>query len=69
MTHESSPDNNLLGIQIHPPTPLTEYYDTCEEIPKIFVTDRTENTNVEVETLVGDRMQGCDVASEIQEVE
>ncbi|KAI8013611.1 hypothetical protein LOK49_LG05G03780 [Camellia lanceoleosa] len=59
------PDNNLLDIQIHPPTPLIEYNDKCEEIPKIYVGDRTENANVEVETSVDDRKQRCDVASEI----
>ncbi|GMP68416.1 hypothetical protein CsSME_00028043 [Camellia sinensis var. sinensis] len=69
MAHESSPDNDLLDIQIHSPTPLTEYHDTCEEIPEISVSDRTENANVEVETSAGDKEQRCDVASEIEIVE
>ncbi|THF97010.1 hypothetical protein TEA_029732 [Camellia sinensis var. sinensis] len=54
MTYESSLDNDLLDIQIHPPTPLTKYHDTCEEIPEISMSDRTENANVEVETSTGD---------------
>ncbi|GMP68431.1 hypothetical protein CsSME_00028056 [Camellia sinensis var. sinensis] len=69
MTHESSSDNDLLNIQIHHPTPLTEYHDTCEEMPEISVGDKTENANVEVKTSTGDREQRCDVASKIEVVE
>ncbi|GMP44720.1 hypothetical protein CsSME_00013526 [Camellia sinensis var. sinensis] len=69
MTHESYPDNNLLDIQIHSPTPLIEYHDKCEEIPEIYVGNRIENANVEVETSVDDGKQRCHVASEIQVVE
>ncbi|GMP46802.1 hypothetical protein CsSME_00014827 [Camellia sinensis var. sinensis] len=69
MTHESSSDNSLLDIQTHPPTSLTEHYDTCEEIPKISVANKTDNANVEVKTSVGDGTQRCEVTSEIQEVE
>lgn len=69
MTHESSPDNDLLDIQVHPPTPLTEYYDTCEKMPEISVGDRTKNANEKVETLAGGREQRSDVASEIEVVE